>query len=463
VFPYCHRTSGPHYTGVVTYFDWWISGKTARNRENVKSVHAEAGSTSCNNSLRVPSCNVPIRLECLQGTSEQQETAGSQSQHAGVGGTPVSAASADCIPRHSRVFAQARSIVGHLQVATRGLYVFALLALCTGFPAYAQPKKEEPLSLLRKYAHFSQADEAEWAEGAPVVKLLGTSRTAEYGLLGVVRVRCTADHFIGRLRDIASFKKSKEVLQIGKFQSPPILEDLDALSLEPEDLESMKKCRIGDCNLKMGGRMIERLHNEMDWQSADFSARANRLYREILFEYLTAYLKTGNEALVKYSDKREAVGLADEFYALLNALTFLNEYAPEFSQYLREFPESRPGEAEDFVYWSKEKFGFKAVISLTHVFLYRPAGSKWTFVASKQIYANHYFLGSLALTLFADTPTDGTGQVSSLIYVNRSSADLGGGLFSGVLRFIIRRRLVEGLDKFLLLTRDRLEETRNGR
>ena len=157
------------------------------------------------------------------------------------------------------------------------------------------------------------------------------------------------------------------------------------------------------------------------------------LVRRLLFDYLTAYLQTGNAALIEYHDGGKAVRLADEYRSLLEQSQFLADYAPEFYKYLEELPKASSPNIEEFIYWSKEKFGLKPVISVTHASIYRNPGSGRTLIASKQIYASHYFEASLGLTAVV-----GSLQQSEpcfyLLYLNRSRSDALHGGFSGLAR-----------------------------
>jgi hypothetical protein len=44
-----------------------------------------------------------------------------------------------------------------------------------------------------------------------------------------------------------------------------------------------------------------------------------------------------------------------------------------------------------------------------------------------------------------------------LMYLNRSRADLPLGFFSGLIRYFLRRRVLDGTDKYLRLIKERLE------
>jgi hypothetical protein len=110
---------------------------------------------------------------------------------------------------------------------------------------------------------------------------------------------------------------------------------------------------------------------------------------------------------------------------------------------------------EEFLYWSKESFGLKPVVSVTDVLIYQLPGRTW--IASKQIYANHYFDTSLAITLLVDDPADASGNSIYLAYVNRSRVDLLTGILSGLKRSLVQGRLQRGMHDSLKTTIQKLE------
>ncbi len=343
--------------------------------------------------------------------------------------------------------------------ALLSLLTLAVLAVLLAPPVGAQTG-EEPPGFLMKYAGLTQADLSEIAEGSPVSRILDPSVPTEVVPFGAIRVDVPAEFFIDRFRDIADFKKAREVLQIGKFQSPPRIEDLDGLMLGQVELESLKRCRVGDCSLKMTTEMIARLQKEVDWSAPDWRQRAMTTYRRLLYEYAKGYLARGPAALAVYADKPEPLRLEGEVSSLLKASPYIGHYIPELNRHLISPSDEHLPDSEHFLYWSQERFGFKPVVSITDVTIYRVVqGSATSYVvASLQIYADHYFTGSLGLAVFVDRNRQRPGSDTYLIYLNRSRVDLLQGYFSGLKRFFIRRRLLDGMDKYLRQVKNRLED-----
>ncbi len=318
----------------------------------------------------------------------------------------------------------------------------------------------EPALFLTKYAGLTQADLSDIAKGVPVPRILDPSVSTEVVPFGTIRVDVPADFFVEKFKDIAAFKKGKEVLQIGKFHSPPRLEDLGSLTLGLDELEALRRCRVGSCGLKMTAEMISRLQREVDWAAPDWQRRAMVAYRRLLFDYVNGYLQKGPAALAVYQDKPEPVRLADELRSIVKASPYLEQYLPELNHHLASFPDRRLPDSEHFLYWSQEKFGFKPVVSVTDVTICRITRENEIsyVVASMQIYADHYFTGSLGLAAYVDKDRRRPGSDTYLIYLNRTRVDLLQGAFGGLKRFFIRRRLLDGMEKYLRLVKQRLED-----
>ncbi|MEW6211983.1 MAG: hypothetical protein AB1631_26745 [Acidobacteriota bacterium] len=340
------------------------------------------------------------------------------------------------------------------------LCAVSLLLFCA-FPAGAQNLPGWFEKFLQKHIHVTAEDIAGLERGEAIARVLKTAVKKEIAAVGIVRVDTSGDAFIEKFRDIVEFKKSSAVAQIGKFSNPPRLEDLKTLTLDPCCLNAIKNCETGDCDMQMSNEMMDRFRRELDPSAPDYATRANELARRILFDYVEAYLRTGNAALVEYHDQRNAVRLADEYRSLLAQSRFLAEYAPEFYKYLEEFPKASSPDVEDFIYWSKEKYGLKPVLSITHVAIYRRVFENRTevLIASKQIYASHYFDGSLGLTAVVDGNQGQAASGSYLMYLNRSRVGALQGLFISLKRSVIGSRVRDGMTKNLRLIRRRLVST----
>jgi hypothetical protein len=302
---------------------------------------------------------------------------------------------------------------------------------------------QQPIDSLRRFTALSIEEWRLVQDGQVLAKILEPNHERELAVAGVARVRVSRECFLERFRDIESFKKAPAVKQIGKFSTPIDPRDLAALALDSQDADALRHCEIGNCSVKAPLRVIQRLAREQDSPGQDYSAASNSVFREELLAYVQEYISKGDRALIRYRDKDTPVSLSQQFVSLLNDWKELNELVPELAHSLTARPRGPLPYVEEFLYWSKESFGLKPVISVTDVFTYQLPGETW--IASKQIYASHYFDASLAITLLADDPTDASGNRIYLAYVNRSRVDLLGGMFGGLKRSLAQGRLREAM------------------
>lgn len=291
--------------------------------------------------------------------------------------------------------------------------------------AAGQEQPREPEHFLTKYLGFSHDQILQIERGAVVAKILKREKH-EVAAVGVVRLNVPQDFFVVRFRDIERHKKGEAVLQVRKMSDVPQAEDFADLTLLPQEIRDLKTCRAGQCQLKLSRSQIEQIQ-QLDFADPAFGEQANTTMRNLLADYAREYATGGNQAMVVYEDKGTIVETATQFARLLNRSPYLLEYAPEFLEYLQDFPGTPLEGVERFLYWSKENYGhdLRPVVAITDVIIYQhPGGNPPVMIASKQIYASHYFEASLGLTMLFESSEPDSLPGFYLVYVNRSRIDL---------------------------------------
>lgn len=328
--------------------------------------------------------------------------------------------------------------------------VFSALLWLGAPPALAQTSVDAFHKVLREQAAFTAGDFSALEQGQMATKLLPVKDKREVAVCGLVRLQVPPQAFVKFTRDNIARQNNQRILQIGRFSNPPTIEDLQTLTLENRDIEDLKSCTVGDCELKMSAAMIERMRNEVDWAAPDYRVRATLLFRQLLLDYVRDYLARGEAALMEYS-VNQGVHLAEEHRSLLESSIYFNQFAPEFTNYLRNFPRPELAGVENALFWSKLEFGLKPVVTITHVVIWtRPANAApQVMVASQQIYADHYFDSSLALSAFINLKGTNGLSDSYLLYTNRSRADSLGGFFSELKRALVENEAMDGLKTIL--------------
>lgn len=325
----------------------------------------------------------------------------------------------------------------------------------------AQEIPPELREFLKANAHFSESELRDLAAGKPVAKMLDKQSKNEVAGVGAIRIHVPREFFISEFEDIVRYKKSqvRPAPAIGKFSAPPLLADLEGLTLQPEEIESLRNCRSGECGVKLPAEAIARIRDEMR-SVRDPKESANRLFREFLLRRVRNYLQSGDAALAPYDDKGSPVSLASGFRQLLAQAPYLSRHAPRLAACLDRFPQCDP-KVKSFLYWAKEKFrrGLQPVISVTQVMIVHEGTSAdgWTWEASKQLYANHYMECSLGLTLLVAASGEQNKPALYFVYLNRSRSDVLSGVTASVMRGFVQGGVNEAMIERLQRVRKLME------
>ena len=307
--------------------------------------------------------------------------------------------------------------------------------------------------LLTEQMDFSADDLRALDGGDVVITSFDTRVSQELAHVGVVYLDASPADFLDRFRDIEEFESGPGIPQIGRFSSPPRIEDLQGLTLPERDLEALPSCRPGDCALKLSADGMKRFRNEVDWSSPTAAQQANEIAREMILELVFAYQAEGNGALGSYADSDEPMPVAEQFRGLLTNRDPLPNPVPALLTYLEHYPLGFPPGADEFFYWTVVDFGLKHTIRVNHVTIYplvdgSPPGDAYA-IAIKQLYASHYFHTTLELRFVTAHPPASGRDGSSLISITRSRTDGMTGFKGWFLRPIIRGRSRDAVRGYL--------------
>jgi hypothetical protein len=339
----------------------------------------------------------------------------------------------------------------------------ALLALAIGScvaVADAQSRREPLAAYLANHLRVSEDERTALARGAVVTRVDRATEGREIAAMGVVHVDASAAAYVNAMLDVEGTRRHLNGAQVGRFSNPPRIEDVAALTLDGRDVSDLRHCRVGECDVKLSAEAIERFRTEIAWSAADAAAQANAAFRRMLVELVAAYIRAGNGALIEYADKPVRVSLANEVRGIIAGSSYIGTHAPPLIDALQASPPVSSSPGTDVIYWSKEsRSGYKPVVTITHLLVYRPpaGGAHAAFLASKQLYASHYFEGSLGLTAVVQSEASGV----DVVYHNRSRLDALRGSWVGLRRTIANRRVRHVLEAGLLRMKRQVEEARS--
>jgi hypothetical protein len=291
--------------------------------------------------------------------------------------------------------------------------------------------------------------------GEVVVELLPAD-SKEVAVRASTQIAADPGRLIRWTRRVDELSKGRYQAAIGRFSDPPQLGDLDELSLDDEDLTDLRRCRPGRCGIKLSDAEIAQVRETMAIAGSNWKTATQWTFRAIVLARAERYLAEGHTPSVSYHDARKPLLLDSEFAAVASAVGLAHPRLFPLTNYLSLYPQGEMADVESFLYWSKESLGAKPIVSITHVAMIESRNERLreAIVAKKQVYASHYILASLSFMAISASP-DGAHQY--LVYLNRSRSDVFDGLFGGLIRSTIVRRLRAEAPEALKIVRGRLE------
>jgi hypothetical protein len=177
-----------------------------------------------------------------------------------------------------------------------------------------------------------------------------------------------------------------------------------ALRLNKNDLSHLSRCEPGDCNTKLAAPDMAALRTILTSEAPGAASRAEDYLRRRLVDYVVAYRRAGNVAMPVYDDRRVSSGRA--FESMLADSCRLSAVAPELTRFLLDYPRVEAPAASSVIYWSLDSLPrTRAVLRIMHDVTYTPADDlRLSIVATKQVYANHYFEAGLEIVAAVDDP-----------------------------------------------------------
>ena len=164
--------------------------------------------------------------------------------------------------------------------------------------------------------------------GGPVTKFLEADPSQEVAIFGAIWIEAPMRRYADAVFDIETLERGGGFKLTRRISSPPSLEDFANLRLTTGDVGALRRCRVGNCQLKLGSEAIESLRRGVDWTGPSAKPDAEALFRAFAHKYVTAYQERGNAALTVYRDKSQPVSVAAEFAAIVDRMPSLTPRTP---------------------------------------------------------------------------------------------------------------------------------------
>lgn len=323
----------------------------------------------------------------------------------------------------------------------------AALAISTVF---AQPA-ESQLSALFTQLGLTTDERRAVDAGRPVVDDLSWGKSSEVYIFGAVYINGSPAKYLSLARDLRRLAATPGYLGIGELTERTTVADLSALSLDQDDIKSLKSCKEGDCDVQLPTNAIRAFQESVKWTQPDAADQANALARQRILDLLHAYIRGGNSALGVYRDKEHPAQVAEQFEIMVGRSASLPDVVPELRAYLLQYPNASLASGEEFFYWENVDFGLKPTIRVNHAVVYHTGegSSAIDAVAIKQLYASHYFHTALDMSVCLQDSAKPDRRGFYLLTLKSSEQDGLTGPKGSIVRRVVVSKTKSALEKAL--------------
>ena len=325
--------------------------------------------------------------------------------------------------------------------------------LTLGVGAGAVSGQPQPRTFFKERALLTDREIQSIEQGQVVTKALSSSD--KYGMLvfGAVYVNSTIEKFAASYRDVKKLKENKVYLDAQEFSpggAAPKISDFERLVLDPKDIDELRACRPGECDLQIFDD-IDALQKKVNWNAPSKYVQANQILRQRVTDGMTQYMAGGLKAFGSYRDREKPFNLYQATKDMVDSSYYLpRDRAGEIYRHVIEYPNGKLAGADDYFYWEKINFGQEPTVRVNHVSVFpKGFGPVKLLIANKQLYASRYM--RVALQLFYCVPDSENPGKPGFFLIEMNDSRLSD---FGALKLAVVRKIATG--KGLESTRDTL-------
>ncbi len=152
---------------------------------------------------------------------------------------------------------------------------------------------DEPYRFFREFVGLSEDQIGAIRSGKAVAKVVESRTPDEVFVFGSVYVEASPERYVELASDVDALRKLPGYLAIQSFSDPPQLSDLAGFTLEKQDIEELKNCQVGHCQVQLPTEAMEGFKQSIDWSAPDVADRVNHLARQMAFQVATQLHEMG--------------------------------------------------------------------------------------------------------------------------------------------------------------------------
>lgn len=348
----------------------------------------------------------------------------------------------------------------HFRVAG---FLAAVTAVAVASATASRPQTTQPAvdlpTFFKNTVGLSASQISSIQNGKAFAKALNTPSPDAIYLFGAVYINAAPESYLAFSRDLNQLRQSPDYLAIVEFSNPPQLSDLNNFGFADDEVQDLKSCKSGNCQIQIPAESLTALQQSVNWSASNVDDQVNQLVRASILKHLLAYQGGGNPFLLTYNDKSTPTNVSADFQYVLNFSKALPQYLPDFYNYLLIYPQSQPKNVDNWFYWSNVKFGLKPTLRVVQVVTLTgaPSDTITYAIAQKQLYSSHYFETALDMSFCVRAASPQTGFY--LLMAEGSEQAGLTGLTGSIVRKVAVDKSVTALQQALTGIKQTLEKT----
>src|SRR5262249_13459900 len=155
-----------------------------------------------------------------------------------------------------------------------------------------------------------------------------------------VHINGSSDTYLSAARAIGQLSEAPGYLGIAEIAPNATAADLRGLTLEADDIKSLKTCREGSCDVQLPTTAMQTFQEAVNWSQPEavVADKVNSLAGGMVADLIREYRRGGNAALGSYRDKEHPARVAEQFATLMDRSSVLPRVLPELRAYLLKYP-----------------------------------------------------------------------------------------------------------------------------
>jgi len=273
--------------------------------------------------------------------------------------------------------------------------------------AGAQQASSDLTSFLEQDIGLSAKQRASVDGGQSVAKVLRSAIDRDVVVFAIIAVDVPRSWFVEHFAAVDAPLRSPTRTMFGIFGTPAAASDASALTISKDEIKDLKACRPTSCHFKLPASTMAFLNTRVDWNAPDVSAKLAQDAREQMAAFVNDYRQRGSGAVVNYDDQA-TVKASDALAGLLAQTQHIFPSAPAaaFERYLMAYPTEKLDSVTNMIFWSEDHLPHaRPIHGIRQLSIFTPPDpGNATFIATKQLWADHYLEASLDMLTVVDRP-----------------------------------------------------------